>query len=426
MFEATLTVAVLDENENLKLFLDPSFIEIEETNELYKLRTIKITHKLLDKNDNDLTKYDSVLIAGNKLWREETTDGDSCLYVIRGPKSYDFDTNTVTINAVEVACELGENQVFRSDNFSWIVDSTFISTYFGNQFDTGTLTGPGTVTPTEYSGALSSLAILNEIQNKTGGEFFFRYEYDSTNNRINRYIDYSTTIGKTHTTPIEIGYNAKGIELEIDETNVRIGCAPIGKPSNETDEFHVHRLAWENLAITKGSTIKLWYQTDSNGNLVEGPNATAPYTKLAGSNYIYTDVTGDLTASYRDIQYKDGTDGSTPRLFLTETIETNATNIYWDCVKAIRNHIQPEITINCSTIDLEKLSGESGTLYNVGDVIYVRIPGRTDTIQCRITRTTKNPRKPEEEQIEISTYRTSFMDTFYQGTFKSPGSINIS
>jgi len=425
-FEDEVTIAVLDSEEVLLGFLNPKHVRIKETNELYKLRTIKIQHQLYDEDNQDLTRYDTLLTAGNKIWKKESGDGDSVLYILRGNKEYGDNFKDITIEGIEAAAELGQIEVFRDDEFTWTINSAWVTTYTGNLFDEGTLTGPAI--DTSYSGALTALAIIQEVQKNTGGEFQFRYEYDPLNKRINRYIDYLTTVGKTHDQVIEIGYNAKNIKLEIDESDVAVAAAPVGKPSNpgsSTDTFHVDRTAWEALHIDKTDLIPLYVTKDDAGNPLNGPDTAAPYDKDAGNNFVENDVPGELVANYQRIYYKAGTVGDDPRIITFESSETNEYNMYWDCVDKIREHLNPEVNIECDIVDLSKLEGADGELFNIGDTIYIKLPGRTDAIQCRITKTVKDPRHPESMDITINTYRMSFMQDFFQSTFKGHANIDL-
>lgn len=420
MAELDHTVLVLSPSEAVLDSLNPDYVQITETKELYKLRTIKIVHQLRDENSNDLTRYDSILISGNKIWREQTTDRDSCLYVIRGPKSYDFEDGSVTVTAIEVAVELGEIEILRDSGFEWTV-SDDMEDIVTELFDLGVITGP--TTSTAYSGALTPLAVINEIQTNTGGEFQYRYEYGPVTDKIKRYIDFYTTVGKTHPEVIEIGYNAKSMSLEYDESDVAVAAGPVGEPSSATDTFHSDRKAFEDLAVTKGASIPLYYTKDSSGTLVPGPNAYAPYAKLVNKGYVECDEESELIASYQHIHAKEGSATTYPRIYTFTSSETNTTNLYWDCVEKIREHLQPEVEIKCELVDFLKLEGAEGELFNIGDVVYIRLPGRTDVVECRITKTTKDPRRPDNEKIEISTYRTTFMAEFFKGYFNNPGAI---
>ena len=101
MHTSKTTFSILNPVEKQIGFLNPDQVDIIETNELYKLKTIEITHTLNQ-------KYDTLLIPGNKIWQQNTTDNNSCLYILRGPKTYNYNENTINIHAIEVAVELGQ------------------------------------------------------------------------------------------------------------------------------------------------------------------------------------------------------------------------------------------------------------------------------------------------------------------------------
>lgn len=101
MHSSKTTLAILNPLEEQIGFLNPDKIEIVETNELYKLRTLEITHPLQQ-------KYDSLLIPGNKIWQQKTSDQDSRLYIIHDPKTYNYNENAIQITAIEAAVELGQ------------------------------------------------------------------------------------------------------------------------------------------------------------------------------------------------------------------------------------------------------------------------------------------------------------------------------
>lgn len=422
MFDSEITVAVLDDTEKLLGYLNPKHVQISEVNELYKLRTLTIVCQLVDENNTDLSKYDTMLRSGYKIWKQSTTDGDSCLYVLKGDKVYGDDFTSVTVMAVEVAVELGEYKILRDSGFEWTVDSTFINNTFGELFDAGTIDGP--TEQVDYSGALTPLAIINEIQDKTGGEFQYRYEYDPALDMIKRYIDFHEQVGVTHPDVIELGYNAKIISLKTNEDEVYSAAGPEGEPSSASDEFHQNRKAFEDLEVVKGSSIPLYYTKDDSGNLIPGNNAYAPYAKPAGQNYVECDEPSELIAAYQRIQHKAGSSGSSPRLKTFTSSETHPINLYWECVNTIRNHLQPAVELGIELVNLLKLEG-TDEYYNIGDVVNIRLPGRDDVVTCRITKTTKDPRNPTGEQLEISTYRTTFMQDFFQKYFKSSGAIQL-
>lgn len=422
MFDAETTVAVLDQNENLIGYLNPEHVQINDTRELYKLRTITIVCQLIDETNNDLSKYDEMLRSGNKIWKPSTTDGDSCLYVLKGDKIYGDNFTDVTVTGIEVAVELGEYKILRDSGFEWSVDSTLITDLFGELFDPGTIDGP--TETVNHTGALTPLAIINEIQDKTGGEFQYRYEYDPANDEIKRYLDFHETIGETHSEVIEMGYNAKVIHLIINEDEVCSAAGPIGEPSSASDEFHQNRKTFEDLVVVKGSSIPLYYTKDDNGNLIPGNNAYAPYGKGAGENYVECDEESELVANYTRVHHKGGS-GNSPRLKTFTSSETHPVNLYWECVNTVKANLQPSVELSIELVNLLKLEG-AAKYYRIGDVVPVRLPGRDDVVTCRITKTIKDPRDPANEQVEISTYKSTFMQDFFQKYFKSPGAIQLS
>lgn len=432
-FEDEQTLVVLSADETSILgFLDPETIQTPETNELYKFRELEITHPIIDKDSSPL-RYDTILVNGNKIYREKTADGDSCLYVIRGPKKYNKD-KTITIKAVEVASELGQNNILRSDAFNWTVNNTFINNNYSTLFDAGTITGPGTAT--KYSGALTPLSILREIEKNTGGEFAFRYIYDTNLDVIKRYIDFYTQIGKSHNTIIEVGVNTDNIEFTVDEDNVAIAAGPTGSPSSSTDSFHQNMKAFEDYVVAKGASIPAYYSKNESGVLTAGPNITAPYAKVAGKGYVVCDENSELIAAYQYINEKEKGSNKYPRIWPFDSTSSTGTtaneltafavNTYWECVNTIKAHLQPSVEIKCNVIDLAKLLGETPEYFNLGDHVYIRLPYKTDIISARITRTVKNPRKPQDDSIEIKTNPASFMSEFFKSYVKSSQAISIS
>lgn len=122
MFEKDLNLAILDEDENLLGFLHPRYVDVTEFNELGGLRNIKITHPLSTTTGEDLSRYSNLLQMGNKVWREVTSDGDSCLYVILEDKLVDSTKNLISVRAEEVAGELSMLPPFLLNTFNAYYD----------------------------------------------------------------------------------------------------------------------------------------------------------------------------------------------------------------------------------------------------------------------------------------------------------------
>lgn len=623
-FEKELTIAVMDQNENPLGYLDSNCVQLTETNELYNLRLLDITHPLMDEHavegENAYSRYDTLLVHGNKLWMPQSPTGDSCLYILNADKPYDFDKNLISITATEAAVELSQNKVIRLNTTlttSTTNLTTFLQTHYCELFQVGTINGPSsTVT---LNGAFTPLEILRKIETTTGGEFKFRYEYE--NGQINRYIDFYDQIGDTHTTPIELGYNATGIDLTLNEENTRIAAAPTGEPSNDASSFHAALAAFEAMAFSTSTQIPLYVTKDDAGTTVTGPLAYPPYPKPAGQNWVESNVSGELVASYQRCKpcktllnkyysdtFEDGTysdwtlEGGTPaiessspisgnysikhtgngsdslnnllhratsqlnkvtkfdfklatqgvatntplvflwflrwtstgkmmlwtaynsstgkqtlniskyesstwtdiksvdwltgklavgtkysfeitdtgsniivkingttilstayttgqgvgdigygankdssgiwdnietfpyglpttlsqpRIYTFDTTETNVYNLYWLCVENIRSYLQPEVTIKSTVVDIKKLKGATPEQYKTGDTVHVRLPNKTTVVQARITKTVKDPREPESDDITISSYQTSHLGDLYKGYYKSAGTIDV-
>lgn len=424
MFDAEITVTILDKNENLLGFINPKHVKISETNELYKPRTITLVCQLIDEYNFDLSKYDEMLVQSNKIWKQGTTDGDSCLYVLNDEKSYNYDMTEVTIKGTEVSQELGALKLLYDDSFSWTVNSALIASTMGELYDAGDIDGPTDITT--YSGILTPLQMVNEIQNTTGGEFAFRYEYDPLTDSIKRYVDFHETVGVVHEDVIRVKKNMKDFVFNTDESNVYTASGPIGTPSSSTDEFNANMLAWWNTEIEKGELINLWIKKDSAGALSYGPLAAAPYAKEAGKGWVECDEESELVALYTHIQSKAGVSGEMFRINPFTTSETHPTNIYWECVENIKAHLQPDVTLSGNIINLSKLEGlEDIEYYNIGDTVYIQLISG-NVVQCRLTSTTKDPRSPASESATIKTYNSTFLQSFYQSKFKNPNSVIFS
>jgi len=96
-----IDILVLNNDETLIGWLNPSLVDITEYNDDSGLQNIKLTHPVNDDTKND---YDSWLEHGNKIWISETEDLKSCLYVINAEKTVDQDD--IIITAEEVLVEL--------------------------------------------------------------------------------------------------------------------------------------------------------------------------------------------------------------------------------------------------------------------------------------------------------------------------------
>lgn len=411
MFEDELNIKILNKNETTLLgILHPNYVQVSETNEQKGFRTIQITHPLTDDNNKDLSYYADLLSHSNKIYRENTADGNSCLYVLLEDKEIDSDENTVTITAEEVATELSMLPPKRFNMISAVtINSTWLNTYFGDFFTIGTVTAGKTFL---YSGTIGIMDLLREIETQTGCEFQFRYEYDPETDVIHRYLDFTLQIGKTIKEPIMIGYNTDNIVYEDTEADVAIAAAPTGSPSDSQDDananFHKARKAFEDLAVVAGTLIPSWNKKDENGVLQPGPNVAAPFSKSAGQNYVSA-LENASGALYTSVYKKEKSASKVPRTALFDSSEEDPINLYWACVDKINETLQPAIKLTADNMaDIRKITELNPTYFNVGDTVALQLPGRYDKVTARIAKTSKDPREPESDKVELGNYNIDF------------------
>ncbi len=604
-------VAILSQKEDVLGFLNPDVVDIEEYNEEKGLRQITIKHPLLDREGNDLSRYNRLLAMGNKVWLNETCDGDSCLFVLNDDKHVDHAARMVTVSADEIAVELsdtppiplvgydiyrdgfedglltgrprglktinihpdgttsfittgqisgtrslkhegasgntasfgcgyqgvdfsgvfdvsiklltqggevdtpyvyiailrytsyqnwvrvdtyfdGTNQKVRlikrvsgtyttiaeadlhegkwpvnatynfrivkdenhvvvyrvlpnnnkpvkliegelTESFTphlywgcardtaaaWdnielhrvnvlkpiTVDETWLSSLYGDYFRIGSVKAGMTL---QINGALNLMEIVREIEDQNNVEVVFRYQYNKTTNKIERYMDFLEKKGKTHLKPLELEYNTKNVEWFESEADVRVAAGPHSRVDDDGIESLVQKTKvlqdWNQFSITKGASIPLWVTYDEEGYRQNGPPAYAPFTKIKGTNYV-AGIESESSAKYQFNHEKEKGMARMPRVELFETSETDPINIYWLCVKKIREKQHPEIKL---TVEPVKLGHED--YFNVGDTVPVKLPGYSQGIESRVVSTTKNFRKPGEDQIEIGNKSTDLFD----------------
>lgn len=412
MFKEELNIKILNSNEELLGILHPNYVSVIEVEEYRGLRRLTITHPLQDDANKDLSHYTQLLTHGNKVWRETTGNGDSCLYVLLEDKLVDTVSNTIKITAEEVATELSMMPPKRLNTKTpKTVDSAFLTEILGTQFTPGTITTGQTFT---YSGTIGIMDLLREIEDQTSHEFRFRYEYNPTEDVIHRYIDLLPQVGKEIAEPIMVGYNTENIIYEETEEDVAIAAAPCGKPSDSKDEandnFHDSRKAFEDLVVDPSVRIPLWVikkEDGEEGELEEGPLAYPPYPKAAGTTYVASDGS-ESTANYKVIRKKEKGATTIPRTVLFESSEEHPINLYWLCVGKIREKQQGQIQIDTTPVDIRQLKGYTPTYFNVGDTVPVQLPGSDVRVASRVIRTEKNPRSVADNRVELGNYCLDF------------------
>lgn len=405
MYDSQVTLQVLDPNENLLGTLHPKYVDVTETiDSLTGLRSITITHPLIDNHENDLNKYVNLLNHSNKIYWNLTPNGDSCLYVVLDDKIVDPIKNTVIITAEEVACELSMIPPIRfSANSSITINSSFINSNFGSLFTAGTIE----TCTLNYIGTIGLMTLLTLISTQCTKEIQFRYTYDPSSGIIHRYIDIITTKGTTHQTPIEIGYNTSDIVLDETEATTAIAAAPIGVPTDSTavniSAYNTAMSSFIAMSVNIGDMIPS--SVDSSG--VTGPLIAAPYSKQAGSIYIQC-PNSISAANYQTVQQKEQQSNQYPRTILVSTTETNIYNLYWLCVTNINANNQPSITLTSQVVDIQQLNNNLPEYFNIGDTVAVQLPGRKRKVSARIIKTVKDPRTPDKDTITIGNYSLNY------------------
>lgn len=412
MHDSEVTLHILNQAEKFLGTLHPKYVNPEESDDMTGLRSIKITHPLFDDQDQNLNKYNNLLTHGNKVWWQESPNGNGCLYVLLDDKSIDSNKNIVTITAEEVATEISQMPSLHLADTSRTINSTMITNWLGGLFRPGTIETCTFI----YTGVNDPMTILKLIASQCKKEIQFRYFYDPDDDLIYRYIDIITTRGKVHNTPIEIGYNTDSILVDETEATVAIAASPTGTPSDSQSKnistFNAIHNAFTNLVVDPNVRIPKTVTKDDNGNDVNGPLVYPPYPKLAGQHYVQCNPS-DSAAEYTQINEKEKGTTKYPRTVTFDSSTENPIMLYWECVAQIDSKKQPAVTVSSSVIDIPKMKGQDPEYYNAGDTVRLRLPGRKNLITARITKTTKNPRQPEKDKCEIGNYKLNLFKDYF-------------
>lgn len=394
-----IDILVLNNDETIIGWLNPSLVDITEYNDDSGLQNIKLTHPVNDDTKND---YDSWLEHGNKIWISETEDLKSCLYVINAEKTVDQDD--IIITAEEVLVELNNLEpIENSDADPITINSTQLNTWFGDLFNIETIETGNKANTTSFTGTINPMALLRQIEKDTGNYFITRYEKDTSSNVIHRYLDFKQSLGVTHDVPIEIGENTDKIELEINEEDTYTAIAPIIKCSDNavtTDTVTAAEILsnFKSLTVNIGDNIPMIIEKKEDGTEVVTAYWNAPFKKDAGSYKVYsTDYT---KSNYTHIRKKEASSSVLNKTGNIETSETNKYVIYNLCALALMDKQDPVLNITAEVKDLRRLQGIESS-YCAGDTVYVRLPHRSGLVESKVTDTEKNPRLIGESKITI-------------------------
>lgn len=394
-----IDILVLNNDETIIGWLNPSLVDITEYNDDSGLQNIKLTHPVNDDTKND---YDSWLEHGNKIWISETEDLKSCLYVINAEKTVNQDD--IIITAEEVLVELNNIEpIENSDADPITINSTQLNTWFGDLFNIGTIETGNKSNTTSFTGTINPMALLRQIEKDTGNYFITRYEKGTGSNVIHRYLDFKQSLGVIHDVPIEIGENTDKIELEINEEDTYTAIAPIIKCSDNavtTDTVTAAEILsnFKSLSVNIGDNIPMIIEKKEDGTEVVAAYWNAPFKKDAGSYKVYSI---DYTKSnYTHIRKKEASSSVLNKTGNIETSETNKYVIYNLCALALMDKQDPVLNITAEVKDLRRLQGIESS-YCAGDTVYVRLPHRSGLVESKVTDTEKNPRLIGESKITI-------------------------
>lgn len=394
-----LQLLILSPDEKVLGFLNPDIVDITEINSYQGLKQITITHPLNDDGEDD---YDTLLKHGNKIWRNLTGDGDACLYIINSEKEKDVDS--VTVNAEEVLVELNNCGIVENSSTTEItVNSTQLTTWFGNWFTIGTVETPASSKIT-FTGTLTRMMLLRLIEEKLNRVFVTRYEKDENSNIIHRYLDLKESLGVEHTVPIEIGENTDRIEISINEDDTYRSIVPIIKgnersgSTENTIKTSTIMNDFKNLTVNVGQSIPMIIEKKEDGTINYAAYWNAPFKKDAGSYQVY--LAEPYPASYNNVHNKEGSSTVSRKMGTVETSETDKYAIYNICALKLMDKKDPIVEIEADVHDLWELPG-GDIPYNVGDIVHIRLPDREGLITSRVEKTKKNPRLLGGSQITI-------------------------
>ena len=124
----TLTIVVLNQEEEFQQNLLPERCTLEETIENEGLRTLKLNYKFIN-----LQEDKQLFRIGNKVWIQGDTNLSDCLYVINTSVKEDiYQENSIEVELEEVLVELNYAPVFSQTELT--TDKGFnVSTTNGKQ-----------------------------------------------------------------------------------------------------------------------------------------------------------------------------------------------------------------------------------------------------------------------------------------------------
>lgn len=203
----TLTVVILNQEEEFLANLLPERCELEETIEAGGLRTLNLNYKFINlKEDKELFRI------GNKVWIQGDSNLQDCLYVINTSVKEDiYQENSIEVELEEVLVELNYAPIFSQTELTTAngfnvstsngkqevtVDWNALNYWFGAYYNIGVVQDCISEYAQKISltGTMTRMNLLRQVEEETGNVFVTRYEKDLYNNTIHRYLDFLNPI----------------------------------------------------------------------------------------------------------------------------------------------------------------------------------------------------------------------------------------
>lgn len=198
-----MNVIVLNYKEEFITFLNNDYLDITEHYELGKIRYIDVEYYM-----QNINEARELFRPGNKLWVQDDNNLSDCLYVINNEVTRDyFKENNVKFTAEDVIVELNYVPFFKQTDITTAngftigttagqqnvkVDYKALDYWFGEYFQIGIIQNTVNTERSKISpkGTMTKMELLRFIEEETCNIFVPRYEKDTKDNTIHRFLDY--------------------------------------------------------------------------------------------------------------------------------------------------------------------------------------------------------------------------------------------
>lgn len=411
-----LNVIVLDEFENVIAWLNPDLVNITETNKEETCRKISIEYPL---NKAPVKGTKDWYMQGNKIFVPSTLGIDNCLYVINSDYELDYwKENTVSFEAEEVLTELNYEYIpLFTESIKVTKDK--LTSWFGSYYTIKNVdkldTGKTTVSP---NGVVSLMNLLRLIEEKT--ERVFITEYEIQDDKIKRYLslkDEKNIRKVANTEVLDLNFNLENLSFTSDESSTYSAMAPLLSSNStntpdistasgdsrtsitantQTDTKKIYE-RWLNLDVQAGEYIPMICEKESDGTVKYTDYWYAPFDKKKGELIITVPYETDSNYNY----IKPPNASPKPKTGSVSTSETNAYAIYNVLANSLLDKLNPELELDISVKDIQKIMKTKNQGYNLYETLYVRAPRFNYYVPCIITETKKDPHRPGNNTIKV-------------------------